>query len=69
MFYAIIQEAMFEHKVRQNVYEERQNQLRWQVKLGDDQITNSARAQILEERDQSWKEYKVSLRIKIYLQN
>lgn len=69
LFYAIIQEAMFEHKVRQNVYEERQNQLRWQVKLGDDQITNSARAQILEERDQSWKEYKVSLRIKIYLQN
>lgn len=55
------QEAMFEHKVRQNVYEERQNQLRWQVKLGDDQITNSDRAQILEDRDQSWKEYKVRI--------
>lgn len=57
---------MFEHKVRQNVYEERQNQLRWQVKLGDDQITNSDRAQILEDRDQAWKEYKV--RIKSSLQ-
>lgn len=52
---------MFEHKVRQNVYEERQNQLRWQVKLGDDQITNSDRAQILEDRDQAWKEYKVRI--------
>ncbi|XP_062604429.1 cilia- and flagella-associated protein 221-like isoform X2 [Saccostrea cucullata] len=57
-----MKEAMFEHKVRQNVYEERQNQLRWQVKLGDDQITNSARAQILEERDQSWNEYKYDRR-------
>lgn len=55
------QEAMFEHKVRQNVYEERQNQLRWQVKLGDDQITNSDRAQIMEDRDQAWKEYKVRI--------
>ncbi|XP_061186055.1 cilia- and flagella-associated protein 221-like [Saccostrea echinata] len=57
-----MKEAMFEHKVRQNVYEERQNQLRWQVKLGDDQITNSARAKILEERDQSWNEYKYDRR-------
>lgn len=57
-----MKEAMFEHKVRQNVYEERQNQLRWQVKLGDDQITNSDRAQILEDRDQAWKEYKYDKR-------
>lgn len=59
------QEAMFEHKVRQNVYEERQNQLRWQVKLGDDQITNSDRAQILEDRDQAWKEYKVRIELSL----
>ncbi|KAK3108459.1 hypothetical protein FSP39_008303 [Pinctada imbricata] len=57
-----MKEAVFEHKVRQNVYEERQNQLRWQVKLGDDQITNVDRAKILEAREDAWNEYKYKRR-------
>lgn len=52
-----MKEALFEHNVRQNVYEERQNQLRWQVKLGDDQITNDARATVLSARGEAWDEY------------
>ena len=52
-----MKEALFEHNVRQNVYEERQNQLRWQVKLGDDQITNDARASVLAARGEAWDEY------------
>lgn len=51
---------MFEHKVRQNVYEERQNQLRWQVKLGEDQITGTERAIVLTERENAHDEYKVN---------
>jgi hypothetical protein len=56
-----LQEAKFEHQVRQNVYEERQNQLRWQSKLGDDQINTEDRAKILSERNKAWNIYKVSL--------
>ena len=50
---------MFEMAVRQDVYEERQNQLRWQVKLGEDQITPQARADVINNRDQAWINYKV----------
>ena len=50
---------MFEMAVRQDVYEERQNQLRWQVKLGEDQITPEARSDILDNRTKSWHDYKV----------
>ena len=45
--------------VRQDVYEERQNQLRWQVKLGEDQMTETTQASILDARQQAWEEYKV----------
>lgn len=55
----ILQEAKFEHKVRQNVYEERQNQLRWQSKLGDEQISTEKRAKILSERNKDWNHYRV----------
>ena len=54
-----VQEAMFEMAVRQDVYEERQNQLRWQVKLGEDQISPEARAEIINNRNQAWINYKV----------
>jgi phage gp36-like protein len=54
------QEALFEHQVRQNVYEERQNQLRWQVKLGDGQISVQDKVKVLDQRDQATKDYKVS---------
>lgn len=53
------QEAMFGMAVRQDVYEERQNQLRWQVKLGDDQITPDKRAAITTARSEGWRDYKV----------
>ena len=54
-----MQEARFEHAVRQNVYEERQNQLRWQVKVGDEQISNKQRGLILDARAQAYSYYKV----------
>ncbi|XP_052810008.1 cilia- and flagella-associated protein 221-like isoform X2 [Mya arenaria] len=53
-----MKEAKFEHAVRQNVYEERQNQLRWQSKLGDDQMTTDQRSKVLSERNKSWNIYK-----------
>ena len=55
-----LQEAVFEHSVRQNVYEERQNQLRWQVRLGEDQITNADRANVIAARNEAWDRYKVN---------
>ena len=56
----ITQEAKFEHQVRKNVYEERQNQLRWQSKLGDIQISTEERVKILAKRNDDWNEYRVS---------
>ena len=53
------QETMFEVAVREDVYEERQNQLRWQIKLGDDPMTNKSRQQVLDARQQAWQDYKV----------
>ena len=50
---------MFEVAVREDVYEERQNQLRWQVKLGDNPMTNKARQEVLDARKQAWSDYKV----------
>jgi len=38
--------------------EEKQNQLRWQVKLGDDAATFEQQAKILEDRIVDWKIYK-----------
>ena len=45
--------------VRDNVNAEKQNQLRWQVKLGDDVATFEQQAKVLEERIGDWKMYKV----------
>ncbi|XP_074658961.1 cilia- and flagella-associated protein 221-like [Tubulanus polymorphus] len=53
-----MKEAMFEHAVRQDVYEERQNQLRWQVKVGDEGMTTNERTDVLETRKQAWSDYK-----------
>lgn len=53
-----MKEAKFEHQVRQNVYEERQNQLRWQSKLGENQITTEKRAKILAQRNVAWDDYR-----------
>lgn len=68
-----MKEAMFEMAVRQDVYEERQNQLRWQVKLGEDQIKQEVREEILENRENSWHEYRLKrgdpVESKEYLRN
>ncbi|KAK2149919.1 hypothetical protein LSH36_431g01010 [Paralvinella palmiformis] len=53
-----MKEAMFEMAVRQNVYEERQNQLRWQVKVGDESISVKARQQVIEAREDAWIQYR-----------
>ncbi|KAK7486204.1 hypothetical protein BaRGS_00022527, partial [Batillaria attramentaria] len=55
-------EARFEHAVRQSVYEERQNQLRWQVKVGDEQISNRQRSLILDARRKAYSHYKYNRR-------
>lgn len=41
------------------MYEERQNQLRWQVKLGDSPMPAQDRERVLAERQHSWAVYKV----------
>ncbi len=51
---------MFEMAVRQNLDEEKQNQLRWQVKIGEDPMTADARVEIIESRHDAQQEYLVS---------
>ena len=53
------QETKFEMAVRENVNAEKENQLRWQVKLGDDVATFEQQAKVLEDRIVDWKVYKV----------
>ncbi|XP_067929901.1 cilia- and flagella-associated protein 221-like [Watersipora subatra] len=53
-----MKENRFEQAVRKNVYEERQNQLRWQVKLGETAMTAQDRSKILGEREHAWSNYK-----------
>lgn len=57
-----MKEAVFDHLVRQNVYEERQNQLRWQVKVGEDPISSQMRFNILEERNKAQNHYMFKVR-------
>lgn len=52
---------MFEVAVREDVHEERQNQLRWQVKLGGEPMTPKARQQVLDSRHRAWEDYKVPI--------
>ncbi|XP_038044642.1 cilia- and flagella-associated protein 221-like [Patiria miniata] len=52
-----LKEALFDHEVKQDVLSERRNQLRWQVHLGRDQITATAREEILQSRKEAVKEY------------
>lgn len=51
--------------VRKDVYEERQNQLRWQSKVGDDQISLQQKHDILDSREAAWKDYKVIKKVTI----
>ena len=50
----------FQIAVRENVTEEKQNQLRWQVRLGDAVATFEQQAKVLEDRITDWKLYKVT---------
>ncbi|OCT63230.1 cilia- and flagella-associated protein 221 [Xenopus laevis] len=50
-------EAMFEHKVQQNVMEEEANKLRWQCHLGSDPVSPKRRQNILHDRILAEKEY------------
>jgi len=53
------QEAQFEKAVRQTAYEERQNQLRWQVRQGDELPTLEFQVKVIDDRLEDWKIYKV----------
>lgn len=57
-----VKEARFEKAVRDNVYEERQNQLRWQIKVGEEQISSKERSLILDARAQGYAHYKYNKR-------
>ncbi|XP_046335996.1 cilia- and flagella-associated protein 221-like isoform X2 [Haliotis rufescens] len=57
-----MKEAEFAHDVRQDVYEERQNQLRWQIRLGEVQISNKKRTYVLEDRMHAWEDYRYNKR-------
>ncbi|GFO40892.1 cilia- and flagella-associated protein 221-like [Plakobranchus ocellatus] len=57
-----MKEAVFESAVRQAVYEERQNQLRWQVRLGEDPLSGQARYNILEDRAAALNHYRLKVR-------
>lgn len=59
MFFALVQEAQFMVSVRQNVFDERQNQLRWQVKHGDDPASTEYQLKVIEDRLEDWRIYKV----------
>uniref|UniRef100_A0A803JF57 Cilia and flagella associated protein 221 n=1 Tax=Xenopus tropicalis TaxID=8364 RepID=A0A803JF57_XENTR len=52
-------EAMFEHKVQQNVMEEEANKLRWQCHLGSDPLPPKRRQDILHERELAEREFQV----------
>ncbi|CAK8672316.1 unnamed protein product [Clavelina lepadiformis] len=53
-----MKEAAFERIVRQDVVEERANQLRWQVHLGQDPMSHQAKLDVLQQRDLANDDYK-----------
>ncbi|XP_012662330.1 cilia- and flagella-associated protein 221 [Otolemur garnettii] len=55
-----MKEALFEHKVRQDVYEELENHLKWQVHLGKDPISYKYRKELAEERNRAGTKYKLN---------
>lgn len=57
--FSFTKETKFEYEVHQNVQEERQNQLRWCVRLGENPISETSRKQISETRVFAEQEYKL----------
>ena len=45
--------------LRKDIHEERQNQLRWQVKVGEGQMSPRDRHLVVQERSDAWEQYKV----------
>ncbi|XP_028286274.1 cilia- and flagella-associated protein 221 isoform X2 [Parambassis ranga] len=54
-----LKEALFIKKVQQDVREEQANNIKWQVHLGMDPMTEQTRRQIVEEREMAQHEYMV----------
>ncbi|XP_078487466.1 cilia- and flagella-associated protein 221-like [Ciona intestinalis] len=53
-----MKEAAFEKITRQDAIDERANQLRWQVHLGEDPISEEARVDVVEQRELASEDYK-----------
>uniref|UniRef100_A0A8C2MWC8 Cilia and flagella associated protein 221 n=1 Tax=Cricetulus griseus TaxID=10029 RepID=A0A8C2MWC8_CRIGR len=53
-----MKEALFEQKVRQNIAEESENHLKWQVHLGKEHTTLKFRKDLSDERQKSYEKYK-----------
>ncbi|XP_049980406.1 cilia- and flagella-associated protein 221 isoform X4 [Alexandromys fortis] len=53
-----MKEALFEQKVRQNVLEESENHLKWQVHLGKDHTSFRYRKEHCEEQQKAYEQYK-----------
>ncbi|CAH7193168.1 Cfap221 [Phodopus roborovskii] len=53
-----MKEALFEQKVRQNILEESENHLKWQVHLGKEHTTLKYRKELGEERQKAQEKYK-----------
>ncbi|KAK5891143.1 hypothetical protein CgunFtcFv8_018427 [Champsocephalus gunnari] len=54
-----VKEALFRKKVQQHVTEEQANLVRWQVRVGEDPVSERSRRQIAEEREIALHEYMV----------
>ncbi|KAM4859426.1 cilia- and flagella-associated protein 221 isoform 2-T3 [Thomomys bottae] len=54
-----MKEALFEQKVRQDIKEETENHLKWQVHLGKEPMSFKFRKEFAEEWQSSWNKYKL----------
>ncbi|XP_068165730.1 cilia- and flagella-associated protein 221 [Antennarius striatus] len=54
-----MKEALFKKRVQQNVKEEQNNRIRWQVRRGQDPMSDRSRRRVAEEREMALHEYKV----------
>lgn len=55
-----MKEAMFDVAIRKDVYSERQNQLRWQVKCGEDPVTAEFCSHVLGDREEAERLYQIN---------
>lgn len=54
-----MKEAAFKNAVQQMLSDERQNQLRWQSKIGGEPMSETSKALVLEKRNESWEVYRI----------